>query len=209
MFLSQLVLNPRHRRTQSELASAYEMHRTVMEAFPEDLPDDERVLYRVDVKRETGVPKVLVQSQYEPNWSFLDETNGYLMPTRPEQDNPACCEFDVAFATRQILAFRLRANPTFKRDGSRLAYFEEEDQREWLHRKAERGGFRVGQVTVIPEGWQETQKHPNANSIKHYAVRFDGQLQVADPAAFHETLESGIGPAKAFGFGMLSLAKPR
>jgi CRISPR system Cascade subunit CasE len=43
--------------------------------------------------------------------------------------------------------------------------------------------------------------------IQHYSVDFDGVLSVTDPALFAEAVASGIGPAKGFGFGLLSLAR--
>lgn len=38
------------------------------------------------------------------------------------------------------------------------------------------------------------------------AVDFNGHLQVTDPAALLAAVAAGLGPAKAFGFGLLSLA---
>lgn len=38
------------------------------------------------------------------------------------------------------------------------------------------------------------------------AARFDGVLQITDAVAFRAALENGIGSAKGFGFGLLSLA---
>jgi CRISPR system Cascade subunit CasE len=38
-------------------------------------------------------------------------------------------------------------------------------------------------------------------------VRFDGVLRVTDAARLVEAVRSGIGPAKAFGFGLLSLRR--
>jgi len=38
------------------------------------------------------------------------------------------------------------------------------------------------------------------------SVRYDGTMTVTDPARFEETLVRGIGPGKAFGFGLLSVA---
>jgi CRISPR system Cascade subunit CasE len=38
------------------------------------------------------------------------------------------------------------------------------------------------------------------------SVRYEGILEVTDPARFRETLVRGIGPGKAFGFGLLSVA---
>lgn len=39
-----------------------------------------------------------------------------------------------------------------------------------------------------------------------FSVRFDGILTVTDQALFRTTLEKGIGSAKGFGFGLLSIA---
>jgi CRISPR system Cascade subunit CasE len=40
-------------------------------------------------------------------------------------------------------------------------------------------------------------------------ARFDGLLQVVDPTLFRAALATGIGPAKAYGFGLLSIAPLR
>lgn len=37
------------------------------------------------------------------------------------------------------------------------------------------------------------------------SVVFEGRLRVTDATAFRQTLETGIGPAKAYGFGLLSI----
>ncbi|MGI5819461.1 MAG: type I-E CRISPR-associated protein Cas6/Cse3/CasE [Armatimonadota bacterium] len=203
MHLSRLILNPRNRQVRSELACPYEMHRTISQAFGDDL-SDERILYRVDEDRRTGVPTVLVQSQTEPDWSALPD-NGYLL--EPADHKSA----DPGFAEGQLLSFRLRANPV-KRDnetGRRLGLLEEQDQREWLDRKGERGGFRVVRCHVIPEGLQEFEKRRGGSqrSITLLSVRFEGLLQVTDPDALLRAVTDGIGPAKAFGFGLLSLAR--
>lgn len=44
-------------------------------------------------------------------------------------------------------------------------------------------------------------------NIPHFGVRFDGLLCVTDPETLVEAVRQGIGPAKAFGFGLLSLAR--
>jgi len=46
---------------------------------------------------------------------------------------------------------------------------------------------------------------PGARGV-HSAVDFQGVLQVTDGPKFRETFARGIGPAKAFGFGLLVLA---
>jgi len=210
MYLSRLILDPRSRRTQAELADPYQMHRTLMAAFPEDLPDNERMLYRVDTDRHTGVPTVLVQSQNQPDWSFIEDDSRYLLQRKPVS-NPDCKRVNVHVEKGQLLAFRLRANPIVKRNGRRIGLYDEQEQLQWLQRKGADGGFRVVTVTIVVQGMQDTEKVANDDKmqIRHYAARFDGQLQVTAPERFRETLESGIGPAKAFGFGLLSVAPVR
>jgi len=44
-------------------------------------------------------------------------------------------------------------------------------------------------------------------TLTHQAVLYDGVLEVQAVEQFMTSLQKGIGPAKAFGFGLLSLAK--
>lgn len=213
MYLSRLILNPTNRRAQKELANPYELHRTLMRAFPDDLKEgQERVLFRVDVDERGGVPTVLLQSALAPAWGWLqdDGARDYLL--RAPESKP----FDLTFTPGQTLAFRLRANPTVKhsqpgqRQGRRDPLYREEDQVAWLRRKGEQGGFRILHLSAATEGnhvaWQSVETGPR-RKLTMLAVRFDGLLQVIDPAKLWETVQKGIGPGKGLGFGLLSLAK--
>ncbi|NLO07862.1 MAG: type I-E CRISPR-associated protein Cas6/Cse3/CasE [candidate division WS1 bacterium] len=203
MYLSRLILNPRNRQVRSELACPYEMHRTIARAFGEDYEDD-RILYRVDVERRTGVATVLVQSLTEPDWSVLPDDRYLLEPADSKPIAPGVSE-------GQLLSFRLRANPVKreKESGRRQGLLQEEEQRAWLERQGERSGFRVVRCHVIPEGLQEFLRRSNGDERKVtlLSVRFEGLLQVTDPDALGAAVRDGIGPAKAFGFGLLSLAR--
>ncbi len=218
MYLSRLILNPRSRAVQRDLADLYRLHRTLMRAFPDGLAEgEERLLFRVDEEREGALPICLVQSWLEPDWSFLEERRNYLLPldTRWWEDrrNPAVKPFNPVFRTGQALAFRLRANPTVKRQGKRHALFKEELQRRWIERKAADGGFALQSLTIIPEGkrhgFQRSKTEERSRRLTLYAVRFEGLLVVQDPLRFAETIRRGIGPGKGLGFGLLSVAPPR
>lgn len=223
MYLSRLKLNPRHRRVQSELARPYELHRTVLRAFPEVLPADERVLFRVDVASQSGLPSLLVQSQYTPDWRWAQKEPGYLLAGAL----PEVKQIELSLANGQLLAFRLRANPTVKKDshqdgrepsrnGIRLGLAKEEDQRAWLQHKGQQHGFAVVHARIIPEGLQtgfRPAEKGEAGAAKprrmaHLAVRFEGLLRVTNAILLQEAVRSGIGSAKAFGFGLLSLGPP-
>ena len=43
-------------------------------------------------------------------------------------------------------------------------------------------------------------------NISFFGVLFEGMLRVDEPEKFLKSVESGIGSAKGFGFGLLSVA---
>jgi len=231
MYLSKLILNPRARRVQRELANPYELHRSLMAAFPPNLPQGERVLYRVDVDARSGVPAALLQSHSQPDWAWLGDprASGYLQ--RP----PETKAFDLTFVTGQTLTFRLRANPTVKRwlprdkdnpdsekKPKRLPITSDENLRSWLDRKGTQGGFRVFTAAIHQEGTVvarqprrplapelDEARSVRSRKLTFHAILFEGLLQVTDPEGLWSTVQQGIGSAKGFGFGLLSLAPAR
>ena len=209
MFLSRLVLNATSRRVRTEISRPYELHRTLMRAFPPAQDSENgRVLFRLDRDREEdmGAILLLVQSQEEPNWTSLETARDFL------REPPQCKPFTPIFHPGQVLRFRLRANPTVKRQGKRFGLLKEEQQLEWLHRKGEAGGFASLSVVAIPERQMEDKKTDEAgqaHDLTLTAVRFDGVLRITDPTTFNRTLEQGVGSGKGFGFGLLSVASMR
>ena len=211
MYLSKLTLNPYSRQVQRELGDPYQLHRTIMRGFPMALPEDERVLYRLDVAPRDNALSLLVQSSYQPDWTpLLDADRGQYLLEPPSPPKT----FKLSFEIGGILRFRLRANPTVKkqreehRNGNRVPLVHEEAQIEWLKRKGQQHGFQVLQVQVSGKdelsGWKKDDGQ--THKLQFYAVQFDGILQVTDPAKLVAAVETGIGSAKGFGFGLLSLA---
>lgn len=216
MYLSRLILNPRARRVQRELAQPYEMHRSVMRAFRTDLEKgEERVLWRVDEHPQLGLI-LLVQSWDAPDWTWLaeDGARGYLLPVG--EPNPAVKPFDLQLSAGQSLSFRLRANPTKRLSagkgniGKRVGIYDEEDQLAWLARKGEQHGFRVLQAQVSRDGKIKDEdaihRDHKIHKLELLSVQFDGILQVTDPDKLVAAVQNGIGSGKGFGFGLLSLA---
>ena len=218
LFLSKLLLNPEHAQARRDLASPYELHKTLANAFPDDESERHRarhgVLFRIEDAGRGGAP-VLVQSTSAPDWQLLPQ--GYAL----RLDGPKA--FEPTFREGQRLRFRLVANPVrrVRIDGKKhprrvaLVHPEAKDGIEtgyldWLGRQAEAAGLAVVDVADAPfrldrkrrVGAEEIAK----TRIPHFGVRFDGVLRVTDPERLVEAVRTGIGPAKAFGFGLLSLA---
>jgi CRISPR system Cascade subunit CasE len=235
MYLSRLMLNPRSRQVQRELANPYEMHRTLSRALPDhavhlrrDQAGAAGLLYRVDVHPQGGRLALLVQSQACPDWSFLTPTGvdpersqSYLLAADPwqEEENPAVKAVALPFVAGQQLHFRLRANPTKRlsaspgHKGKRVGLYTPQEQIAWLQRKAAEGGCRLLQVQSSRDEKIKVEGAIPRNEERHkvelFAVQFDGLVQITEPEQFRVMLHQGIGSGKAFGFGLLSVAPVR
>lgn len=228
IYLSRLLLDARSREVQHELVDCHRLHGRVLSAFPQEAGLEsarERfgVLYRVETGRQD--PQLLVQSRHEPDWSRLPA--GYRKAT------PECKRVDGYYerlAEGTVLIFRLRANPTRRISehnrnehdlerwrGQRVELRTEEDQLEWLARKARDGGFellevrpRVPDVRTAPDasvmGSRFDDHLGKKERLKLGSVLFEGKLRVRDAERFRQALEAGIGSGKAYGFGLLSVA---
>jgi len=225
MYLSRLILNPRNRLVRSDLGDCQSLHRTIMSAFP-SIPghgstvarSKHAILYRLEGNQFDGLPVLYVQSRTQPDWSALEP--GYLADV-PSSGNPVCKPVSAQYGAIKrgmVLAFRLRANPTRKvdtksgpegerRNGRRVPLMGEESLREWLERKAAAGGFSVLAVDMQDEGAHSVLHgiHP-AGKLSLRAVCYTGRLIVTEPERFRAALEAGIGPGKAYGCGLLSVA---
>lgn len=216
MYLSRLILNPRSRRVQREAADPYQMHRTIMRAFPNHLTEGaERVLFRLEHQPRAGILTLLVQSLTVPDWSWLEtpDCGNYLLSMTGDL-NPAVKAFTPVFTAGQLLVFRLRANPTVKRkfaDGAhkRIGLYDESKQIGWLRRKGEHGGFEV--LSVRTSGCslvRATVARANGfHRAQILSVQFEGVLRVTNPLEFQDTIRQGVGSAKGLGFGLLSVAR--
>ncbi len=199
MFLSQLLINLRHRPARRDLSDRYELHRTLLCAFPEELPPEERVLYRVEQAQRQPYVTVLVQSQTLPEWDQAEQ----LSDPRYLCKLPAVRGMEPQVSTGLRMPFRLQANPTVKQDGKRHAIYAEEELARWLQRKGQVHGFIVEPLDV--RSVKLSKLHGRGRKQTWHVVQFEGLLQVSQPEAFTEALRSGIGSAKAFGCGLLSV----
>lgn len=198
MYLSQLFLNPRFRAVQADLADRYQLHRTVLSAFDYDAQAGARVLYRLEVTPRR--PMLLVQSVMPPQWQQSSRVMqaGYLL------GDPAVKPVQLALKDGQTLRFRLYANPTVKRGGKRYALHTDEQQRAWLQRKAADHGFEV--LAVSMRDVKQILGRHNKQRLTWHQVGYEGYIVVRNAEQLLEAVQHGIGSAKAFGFGLLSLA---
>jgi len=201
MYLSKVFVTWRKAR------NPYDIHRQLWELFP-NRPDSNRdFLFRVE-KQEKGLgAEILLQSIQNPKKA---DSACYITANR---------EYNLSLNKGKRLRFRLRANPTKKiidqkgrinQKGEikkcRVPLIREEEQKVWLERKLE-DICSLDELIIHRELPLYFRKHKRQRSGKIQTVLFDGIIEVECPIAFLDMVKMGIGPAKAFGCGLLSMAK--
>jgi len=226
VYLSELTVDGRQHDKRSLLADSHAMHRWIMRAFPSrESGEVGRVLYRCEAAKLKRA--IIVQSEREPDWSkHQDEGVKIRGPKQWLVSETA----SPVFAPGQVLRFRLLANPIVSREGKRHALTNEAEQIGWLTRKGIQCGFELVPVRlsaewvdpfgdedgmaqkedrVLSRGLLRGNKGAGKDSaaIAHFGVEFEGLLKVIDSDLFVSAIRQGVGPAKGFGFGLLSIAK--
>jgi CRISPR system Cascade subunit CasE len=184
---------------------------------------DQGFLFRIDAQPGNRAV-IVVQSAILPDWDYAFANADFLLAGVQVK------QYEPQFAQGTRLRFRLLANPTKKVGTIQKSEREQLSQEQlrqqqgrhgrrvpvptteleaWLARQASSHGFALepGQLEVRP-GWVRVAKGgPGENSLSLRSALYDGVLRVEDAARFRDALVGGIGPAKGFGFGLLSVAR--
>ncbi len=202
MFLSRVELPCEAAR------NPYDLHRNLWRLFPGEEresrdsgeADRQGFLFRIE-HSATGRPtRLLVQSRRPP------EVTGGIALVRTR-------EFIPKPVTGQRLAFLLTANPIKtiadaqreaksgkQSEKCRVPLIKEDEQRAWLVRKLSVGA-EIEATDVLPH--PPTYFRKGNRGGKLVTCTFEGVLRVRDPGSLATLMENGIGPAKAFGCGLL------
>jgi CRISPR system Cascade subunit CasE len=218
MYLSRMALNSQRRQAKTLLASPQALHAAVLAGFADaEAWDDGRVLWRLDTypSRKT---LLYVASPRKPDFTHLVEQAGW--PTTETWDTRDYKVLLGDLRAGQRWQFRLTANPVKSvrlpgwANTKPVGHVTVRQQLEWLTDRADRLGFRLPPSSV--GGAEEPDVAVVDRSIKQFArqkrqvtistATFEGHLEVVDPSALRQALTHGIGRAKAYGCGMLTLA---
>ena len=206
MFLSKVCL------PQSLQHNPYEVHRQLWQLFPHQPQARRDFLFRVEGMQPGQGLIVLLQS-------------AHALKTQKDERVLASKPFALTLPIGIQLRFRLRANPVRticdqkhgrlqqkgRRAGKlkhcRVPLFKEEQQRDWLQRKLA-DTARIDTLLIQQEVPLYFHKGARSERIegKVQPVLFDGLLTISNSSGFVALLNEGIGPAKAFGCGLLSIA---
>lgn len=217
MYLSRIALNTRRKSTMTTLASSQKLHAAVESSFPPSAEKVGRNLWRID--RLGNALYLLVLSNRKPDFSHIVEQFGWP-GAEQKWETQNYTPLMERIETGQRWQFRLRANPVHSvkqagdlqtqehiKRGKVYAHVTVQQQEQWLLDRAANYGFSIqeGSFRVVQ---QEVRKFKrDSNRVTLGIATFEGILEVADATLFLHTLTCGIGRAKAYGCGLLTIAR--
>jgi CRISPR system Cascade subunit CasE len=228
MFLTRFRFNTARLGARRLLSSPQRLHAAIMFAFAEPLPQDEgspRVLWRID-RNSRAETYLYVVSPAKPDLTHLVEEAGW-----PETGRWQTHDYEPLLsrlAKGDIWSFRLTANPvhsirrTAEEPTKTTAHVGRHHQMDWLLQRQEKAGFLIlekpadqrlhseldqYELAVRDRRQLDFTKAGQRKPVTLVTVTFDGRLQVTDPDALRHTLTRGLGKAKAYGCGLMTLAE--
>jgi CRISPR system Cascade subunit CasE len=231
MYLSRVEINPRLRATMLALSSPQRLHAIVAASFPSSLsaldslaevPEQQSVqqlvqqpahrhLWRLDKLGHSLY--VLAVSPLKPDFTHLIEQLGWA-GSQQTWETKSYDPFLDRLQQGQEWQFRLRANPTYsdkkgnpsESRGVVRAHVKIEDQKQWFATRAQKYGFALSGFELVDRSISRFERQ--RKTVTLHIATFEGLLRVEEPELLREALTNGVGRAKAYGCGLLTLAKP-
>lgn len=204
MYLSRIELDTRRRNTMVKLlASPQVVHAVVENCFtrPAGVAKT-RSLWRIDDL--AGKKYLLVLSEEKPDFSHMI---GEYCREDAKGESRSYDKLLQSVQEGSTYSFKLVANPVKEMNNKKVGLYSVEEQVTWLVRKAEANGFKVDVNTlrVSPVAKVEFGRHQGEPKVVINKVMYEGILTVTDRDRFIGALTQGIGRAKAYGCGMLTI----
>lgn len=214
---SRILVDSRDRRAMYVFGSLERLHAVIARATNSDAQDKRRrVLWRLDKAPHGAVQRLYIVSPSDPDYAIFEEELGVHV----DRDCSSCDyePFLDHLDSGQEWAFRVTVNPTrsipsegFASRGRRQPIVRRDEQTEWLFRQFRKIGChmtinRLDQPEVAIRGTQQISFRKRGTTVVLTQVTFEGILSVDDSNSLRQALVDGIGSAKAYGCGLLTLA---
>lgn len=222
MFLTRFHVDPRRPAGWRALQDPQRMHAIIAGATSASSTpkgDPGRSLWRLD-RDEPANPTLWVVSTVRPDLDSFAADAGKVVTGTIYESRPYDTLLDQ-LQTGQVYAFRLAANAV--RSGRRLpgsettqrfGHVTAAQQVEWLKTRAQQHGFSLctsstREPDVAVTGGRRLTFFRQGRRVTIALTELMGHLEVDDPALLRRSLVTGIGHARAYGCGLLSLAPPK
>lgn len=230
-YLSRIYLNPLRTGAQKMLRSPQVVHAAVLGGLSRQ-PVDERVLWRLEVDSPHRLA-LLVLTRSRPSWESVVEQAGWASSDDPQALVKPYDALLGRIVLGRELAFRLRVNPvTATRAPERPSPKQQErlaapgrgrgvlvpertaaQQSQWFARHTRAWGFEVPDNQLGAPSFQLVDRQRTTFSrgggsgrVTLLTATFEGRLRVTDAERLRDSLLDGVGRARAYGCGLLTLA---
>jgi len=215
LYFSKAQINCQHPDAKRIAYDLYREHQALWNLF-DNHPDQQR-----DFLYHKAPDAYYLLSTREP---LVNGASVWHIQTKP---------YSPQLQTGQTLRFQLRANPVVttphldsakaaagktvrhdvvmhhkktnypdKTNRPPMAQIEQEAGLQWFTQRANRHGFQIQPDSLLISNYK---KHTFKKTISIHTLDFQGLLTITELETFLAALQHGIGPAKAFGCGLLML----
>ncbi len=204
-WLAQILVDERHREIRRELADAERLHKRLMMLVPDELGDDARtlagLLFRVD--RRVGRTRLLVQTRLQPEVHRLPApyAQAAVRDLGPFLDR---LTVGTAVHYRIVANASKRGGRNAGKQAGKIIPLRGADADEWWTRRAAGCGLELRSLVGSPLG--DVTGDRTGGRVRHALTRFDGLGVIVDADAARRAVLDGVGRAKSYGAGLLSLA---
>lgn len=204
MYLSRIKLNTQIRNTFKLFNSQQVVHAAIEGAF--GVESSGRKLWRLDYYQ--GQPYILLLSLEKPDLTSFIEQFGYTGKQAEIKDYQKVLDI---VQNGGIYKFRLTANPVHsvkledKDRGKVYPHVTVAQQEEWLRLKSVNNGFKLYEFAVVHRERKRFRRQDKYVTIS--MATYEGVLEITDVDLFKKALTGGIGRAKSYGCGLLTLAR--
>lgn len=220
MYMSCIDLDLSHRKTLETVVSPYRTHAAIEGAFSSEAVREDstcRILWRIDDADSPNRARLYIVSPEAPEALKAAERFGVAESSVASKDY-------LPFANRikqgDVWRFRLKANPVRRVlvdkgrksnvgvVGTVQGHVTVSQQLAWLESHAASNGFEfVNGISDVVVSHRSREMFNRAGSkVTLATAQFDGVLRVGDADRFRHALGFGIGRAKGFGCGLLTIA---
>ncbi|ATW46718.1 type I-E CRISPR-associated protein Cas6/Cse3/CasE [Streptomyces peucetius] len=209
--LTLLTLNPHHKTVRADLTSAVGLHKTLMRLVPDNLGPTPRAEAGLLFRLETGpAPRLLIQTRHQPDPTRLPRNYAThqmrsLTPMLNALSTGLTVRYRITAAPAASLTAHATPHPTTGKVRGKPTPLTGDDAITWWQRRATAAGLHTLTIdaTPVPRRFPRTNRQgPGPNAV---LTQFDGLARITDPTQLATALTTGIGRAKSYGAGLLSL----
>lgn len=209
--LTCIVLNPHNTAARADLADVDSLHKTLMRLAPDHNGPTPRATAGLLWRTEPGPhPTLLVQTAHTPDLTALPTNYG---TARTVDLTPLLNSLNPG----RTMRYRITAAPTVARSAGnptrhpvtgkrrgKITHLTGDDAIAWWQRHAAAVGLEPVTVSGLSRPFPRTCF---ARSAPYFTLtQFEGLAYITDTGLLTHALNNGIGRAKSYGAGLLSLA---